>query len=85
MKAIQKIQFITILLLGLISSWAQTAAQTPTTVSLGLTASSTVGAAAGVWKQKWEQMTPAQKEAFLQTHPKSRERVQQQRYEDKHG
>ncbi len=40
------------------------------TTSTASAASATAGAANPAWKQKWEGMTPEQKENFLQSHPK---------------
>jgi hypothetical protein len=65
MKTITKIQIITsIVLLGSVSAWAQTTAPATTTPT------TTTPAGNGAWKQKWEGMTPEQKETFLQNHPK---------------
>jgi len=41
------------------------------------TAGSTAGAGNGEWKQKWEGMTPEQKESFLQSHPNFAQRFSQ--------
>jgi 2-oxo-4-hydroxy-4-carboxy--5-ureidoimidazoline (OHCU) decarboxylase len=71
MKIVTKIYTITsIALLGSASAWAQST--TPPT---------TPGAGHGEWRAKWAQMTPQQKETFLQNHPKIAQWIAQHQQE----
>jgi len=71
MKIVTKIYTITtIVLLGSASAWAQTT--TPPTAP---------GAGHGEWRAKWQQMTPQQKETFLQNHPKIAQWIAQHQQE----